>query len=909
MLPRRALSFITCLLLGLRVHAADSERVLADIPAGNPGLLKSLETVDCPDVGGKAGKLGQVVVDRPGTDWNAFTFLRLEVFNPNPDAATFQLCLKDGTGTHGYFSWVNRYVTVPAGKKTIEFQISALRRGEGSPKDALDPRPFLWQQLATAIFECSKGSLYVSRVSLAKVDLRNFAELRAFDFGPDQGGVEFLGFTAVGPSAMYAQDRGFGWVGHGAAWSKHRANPPDELVGDWISDANGVFRIDLPNGEYEGWAIMEDPGEWELYQNYRYRSLSVNGVAAIDEKMNGAQFLDRYFHFADVEDFPGDDLWSRYVAWRFPIHTFSFGVSDGKATVEIKGSGQYAATLNALVVYPKAKSSDGKAFLEATTERRRQSYAKAWTELVPTREPLDAAMAAKHKAQGYIAFQRPNDQSIGAFAAPKDDETRITLQATAAHGQSESLQFAIHALRDIEGLVVKPGAFSSSDGGMLPESAIRCGFVSYKIKRMGFGGQGQYGSVPRMVRPFAKDGVDAATSAKGGMARWFWTTVTVPSGQKAGTYTGSLVLSAKGAPNLKLPVSITVLPFDLPMPDMGMGVYGTAPSPMFAYDFSENQQRLDQDQARIFEDLAAHGMTLFEAWVALRGFAGGKAEWDTAAAERQAKRAKELGLSFPVVYASGTDAIATDPDAAARKHGFAGADAILAETFGAVNALFESRGLAKPVFCYGDEPGTAPEVERVSKMYSNVRKGGGRGYIAYSVHDTTESLLDLLGVSSLNWATRANIDRARTAGNEVWVNNQGPSRWGFGVWMWKLHELGVGSHQQFCYNGPHVDPYYALDGVEGEECMVFADRQGILRPTPDYERLRSGINDYRLLQLLKSLAKAKGAAGEAAWAPVAKRLDAIRCEDTKSDRRPQLSETQLDELRSQVVQAIVSLAK
>ena len=347
---------------------------------------------------------------------------------------------------------------------------------------------------------------------------------------------------------------------------------------------------------------------------------------------------------------------------------------------------------------------------------------------------------------------------------------------------------------------------------------------------------------------------------------------------------------------------------------MGLGFFGTSPAPYSAYGFPENQARVDADHARIIADLRAHGVTLFDVGaLRFKGFKDGQAVWDTEKAEKLAKAARDVGFPFLRMLAwedGKLNEIALDPAAAARKHGFADGDAILKATYGTANEICKQRGLPEPLFSFGDEPGTQPEMDKLLTLYANVRKAGAHGYICYSTsHDLTRPLLDVLRVSSLNQAPLGDIQRAQKAGNTVWLNNQGRNRWAYGAYMWKAHAAGIEAYQQFLYNGPHVDPYYPLDSIEDEESMVYPDREGILRPRLDYERIRQGLNDYRTLLLLKTLCEKAGAKGAAAWAPAAKGLDGLRFEDTAKDKRPQLTDAQLDELRAAAVEGILALTK
>ncbi len=878
--------------------AAANERMLADFNQDG-GVFKGAVVESVKELGGKAAKVtadGALKTIDPGHDWTDYTYLRFEVFNPNPAPVVLDLCLKDGDAPQGYYSWINRYTSVSPGKHTLEYQISALHRGEGSPKDGLDPRPFKWGQLEFAMIAGGKQPVYVSAVRLVKDVPKLFPGLHAFDFGPKVGGVGFLGWTEVTPDLAYTPQAGFGWVGGAPPYARHRSHPADELVGDWISGENITFQVDLPDGDYRGLVLMEDPGEWELYQNFTDRSLAVNGAKVVDETENGAQFLDRYFHFAETEDHPGDNIWDRYVAWRYPLRKIEFKVTDGKAVFNLRSSGQYAGTWNALAIWPADKQKEAQKFLADLEARRRKSFAGAWTERLPVKQPLGAGLAAANQAQGYVAFQRGLGVDVNYFDAPADAiETQLNGDLAAARGERLSWQFAIHALADLNGLSLQAGDLKSADGTVFPAAAVQCGYVNFKFKRIGFGGQGQYGVVPFIVKPFTA--ADPATDALAGTARQFWVTVTVPADQKPGTYVGTLTLKAAGKSDRALPLRLTVVDATLPDADVGLGFFGYGTAPYFAY-FPENQARVDEDKKRMLVDLRAHGVTFYSvSGVKFEGFHAGAARWDVSQAAAEFAAAKAAGFSTIEVLADGNatlDAIALNPDAAAKKFGFADGAAILKASFGSVDAACAAQGLPAPMFSFGDEPGTKPVMARLSVIYGNVRKAGALGEISYSVMPLTEPLLDLLGVSSLNHASLADIQRALKGGNRVLLNNQGRNRFAFGWYMWKARAAGVEATQQFIYNGPSVDPYNPFDGIEDEESMVYPDRQGMLRPRVDYERVAQGITDYRLLLMVKNAAAAGDAKAQAAWTAVSKQLAAVKFEETGRDRRPQVTDADLD---------------
>ncbi|MCZ7647660.1 MAG: DUF4091 domain-containing protein [Planctomycetota bacterium] len=89
--------------------------------------------------------------------------------------------------------------------------------------------------------------------------------------------------------------------------------------------------------------------------------------------------------------------------------------------------------------------------------------------------------------------------------------------------------------------------------------------------------------------------------------------------------------------------------------------------------------------------------------------------------------------------------------------------------------------------------------------------------------------------------------------------------------------------------------------------MVYPARDGTLRPTLRWERMRQGVNDLRLLALLHSTCASAGARGRDVWGPVQEILNAVRFQDTERDRRPLLSEERLDALREKIVDGLLEL--
>ena len=234
------------------------------------------------------------------------------------------------------------------------------------------------------------------------------------------------------------------------------------------------------------------------------------------------------------------------------------------------------------------------------------------------------------------------------------------------------------------------------------------------------------------------------------------------------------------------------------------------------------------------------------------------------------------------------------------------------ELFGGCIREAKAAGFGEPVWSFGDEPPDtqAPVFAAIHKRIKDL--AGAKSYICGSPSGeaTKTLLLDLTSIANLNVTTLADIKRAQAAGNTVELNNQGRNRWAFGLYMWKAHEAGVKNYLQFCWMGTHGDPYYPLDGYEDDGGHVYPDRAGNLRPVADLERVREGIDDYRYtLALTRAIAAKKSAASDEADAWLKSVVDKIKFEDTKRDRVPQMTETELDAYRAKVQEWLLKLSQ
>jgi len=895
-----------------------ARQMLADFEDGTGGLFGAQTgIVASAHLDGKALVLGKGRLLRAGSPaiaWMKYNLLRLDAYNPSDQPAQLYLCWVDDSDPHGYFSWINRYVSVRPGRSTVELNIAALQRGEGSPKDMLDPRPFLWDQVRRFDISLLSGLIEVDNIRLEKMEIPKVAGVLAFDFGP-AGAPAAPGTEPVTPGSLYTDAAGYGWTRTAGLAAQRRSRPPDSFVGDWISGQGAVFSAKVPDGKYRVWMIWEDPGQWELYPFYTSRNISSGGKVLLSDTQNGEQFLDRYFHFAETEDLPGDDIYGRYLEWRYPPRTFTAEAMNGRLDLTINGSGTFAATVNGMVIYPESLAQEGEAYIRFLQDWRRHEFFSTWTEVLPRRTGLDAGLAKDHAARGFVVFQRKDGKDVGIWDAPAAGEVLpepAALAATVARGRTESVGFSVHALADLTQVVARMGEFANEHGETLPREAVSVETVRYKFKCVGFNSAGVYSSVPWLL----VDGGTNRIPAHGN--RTYYVTVHAPESQEAGVYRGRLTLTANGR-EFGADVAVRVLPFALPEADVALGMFGMGGvAPSTAY-YPENEARNKADKERALAYARDVGFTHISiGGVTVMGYTNQQARLDFSAAQKEYAVAQQAGFSFIDLHAMHRTFYwaAHDEGELAKANGFNTVEGLIKGTFGPAIAQARALGLPDPIWCFGDEPPESAAAEYV-KMHRRLRElAGARSTVCWSPSgEKTRELLDVTGICDLNAVSATDLARAKAAGNTIYLNNQGANRWAFGLYMWKAHQAGVQGHRQFAWISGHADIYYPLDSVEDDQGVVYADRQGRLRPVTALVRIRQGIDDYRYtLALAQAIEKGRHGTAEQqktaaeAQAYLDSVMTKIRFEDTGRDRAPQMSEAELDSYRARVQEYLSKLA-
>jgi hypothetical protein len=200
------------------------------------------------------------------------------------------------------------------------------------------------------------------------------------------------------------------------------------------------------------------------------------------------------------------------------------------------------------------------AALPVPDAQERQLLARGYTERLMPVQAQVLSPSTEDRKRGWIIYRRDRNFEVFPNSKPAPGEGIEKLTITATAGETESQPFAIYALGSLPAL--RTEIVSGFAGDLRVEDVIFHA-VQYPTSRTR-GRDEVRGSAaksfvryPVFLRPATQHDVPAESS------RLYWVTATVPENTRAGTYKGSIRISASTGGRHDLPVEIRVLPFRL----------------------------------------------------------------------------------------------------------------------------------------------------------------------------------------------------------------------------------------------------------------------------------------------------------------------------------------------------------
>lgn len=823
----------------------------------------SLPAAEVPGLADVAARQSVNATNQTGLprDWSKYDVVKVECLNPGAENVQVAIQLRDGMNT-GYWSWHNRYAALAPGENTIQFAISDLWRGEVLRNDipgSLDPKNITFFNMST-----EKGSFQIKSFRLesfpaARVDVPG---LKAFKVGPAKS-PGFPGFTRITENDRYSKEHGWGWLKSDFSRLEDRLHP-DNLFRSYIACRDAELAIDLPNGKYRVNLQLEDPGYWEFMQNYHERRVSAEGKVVIDERMDGPEFLRRYFLNQDAEDIPGDDPFEKYVQPRVPWHSFDVDVNDGQLNLALKSQDTYGNTLSAVVIYPLEHTAKGGDFLNYVKELRRFDWSQRWKPVSkpPQEAKFGGAAAQEASRDGFVLYAMSTDTLGDSTYAdfpydhtPADAELIKALEVTAAQGEATPTCFGLRPARPLGKVELRVSALKNSAGAELPAESIAVWVGRYRFSRYQGAQSGLYAITERELRPFNRTEADTLR-ADNGMARRFWVHVQVPEHAAAGTYSGTVSVKAEKGGERKLPITVNVLPIALPAPGHLFTLYGIdlMPPPYFP----EIQADRARNMEALYRDLRAHGINYIKDLNVNATWQNGKAVVINAdEIDRIVALRKKMGFeSGPVDGPGGCSLEQLAADAPI--NGIPRAQ-FIAAWHKELTDFYKSRGWPKPFFCYGDEPNIPETLNKLTAANNAVHAVSPEIWMGIAYHvisPESYALQQSLDVHHLkDFCKLDDFKKAKAAGKFLLNCNVGDNRPAYGLREWHaMKERQVDGCITYAYTGNHVDIYYDLDAREDDRLMAPPRLDGSFVTTARWERIREGIDDFRYARALEQIA-------------------------------------------------------
>ena len=496
---------------------------------------------------------------------------------------------------------------------------------------------------------------------------------------------------------------------------------------------------------------------------------------------------------------------------------------------------------------------------------------KGWTEVRAAPDGLTAAAPSQaEQRRGYIVFARAPLAVVSPYARPFPSERATELRAFAARGEYEPLRVLIHALEPLDGVAVEASALRSAKDGLIPREHIdvrvaRCIRVPVDPRAKTF-----------RLEPFLLERRRAFAVAKGTTAQ-VWLTLKVPEAAEPGDYNGTLTLRTAGREPTQVALSLRVLPFALPPAPVEMAMCYPRPAAS------------DELLLKELTDQREHGLNAVEPAMGVEVVTRDRkfGDDDVAAVRAHCKRMMDAqkrvfgGWHHPVTFGVGHQ-IAYYWDKGKNwfafwPHGKA-IEADLFKAIGLVEGMAKAEGWP-PLRVYAlDEAGAHNLLDEAVHYYRLIEErapglttwttiGGGMAMGS----DEIGQLSPHIDFFSTNRFTpeiaQALVARAKPYGI---YNGAGPTaagaRFFFGFWGWKT---GAGQILQWVYH--FGDAALRGNGLRrGDEGYVYLADDGPL-PSPHWEAVREGADDYRYVHLLRQRIAAARAAGAEKAAEAAER--------------------------------------
>jgi hypothetical protein len=483
-------------------------------------------------------------------------------------------------------------------------------------------------------------------------------------------------------------------------------------------------------------------------------------------------------------------------------------------------------------------------------------------------------MTEDQQKTGFVHFVTDNPDGYRRHLIPKKGQIGQPIKLTACPGEYEPAVFAIRTLKRLKNLRCTATDLKTEGGDILPVGALDLRVVHFRLRLTDFRLRGRtFWTVPELLEPFFALDLPANSTQP------FWLTVNIPPQAKPGTYKGELKLKTDDV-EVPVPLEVTVHPFKLEQPkDIIWSLY---------VDAHRWRTRYAEDAGLLAEllDIRAHGIRSL-CLAAERNFKiEGKmiTEWDSPLLKRAVPFMRAAGIDGPVVLGLG---YLEEFLAAGRIRGPKGTRPDWAnyqwtpEFQGMfMDALrrvrYQSERSRWPELVYmGAEarPGDKGAAERAKFAYRLAKSSGFNCLFTGDPVLARDELKSSLAVRCFDPSMSvfageqavARFKECRAAGQLFWWRGAGTFNGYEGNMLHNRFMAGLLHYKSaadgcliWTFQRPRGSPFNDFDGITvspkfpKDSCLTYPDKTSLENiPTPQWEGIREGIDDYKYAHTLQ----------------------------------------------------------
>ncbi|NOU06754.1 MAG: hypothetical protein HOO99_11295 [Hyphomicrobiaceae bacterium] len=719
--------------------------------------------------------------------------IRVEGFNDGKEPAAVALRIDDGQSS-GYPSRFNDERMLPPGPFKLRIGLKGLKAPSGRILDHGDIRRihlFPWQgspNVRIVKFETGRGRTLPLGAT-------------GYALGADNAPLH-PGFERIAPGDQRIGARG--------TTEAIRRPAPDPLVANGL---RGIRTLTLlaPKGRVRVTIWSEDPGEWEELPREFERRIRVNGKDAWIHKMSADQWIsERYLRGSKTEHSTTDDAWTAYGKHRGNRRWLDVDAPKGTVVIELSGAEASAYYLSAVLIEPAPTNTSDK------TES-------------PSQALVETQRAEWYQSNYPVAeYKIGNNDGGTPIALHWSDATQsrtapITIKTAPDSGAGIRLDVTSDATLEKPRITITPPIRANEQiPTTIWASELRLERDSTVLKltdnRL---------IADTTLRPLKANNMRS-------YELWF----DIAKGSPPGAYLG-YVTFYNGKREIRIPIEITVLAVELPLPSKPSGFY-LARAPHLSY-FPGLAIARDQQLGCDLEFMRRFGLSNTAPPIA------GLDRQDLTVFGTDMRRPGGGGAQVTPGWLIYNPLVELH-----KRHGSNRGAEIVAR----LETMIKAAALPQPLWSVADEPSnpdqTPGELDQWVKALRAASPGIKlAGHLNTPKDDRYAPLFDTLIINQAFGIEAANISKYTKSGNKVWLYNTFAHRLTAGHWLWNTPaERYVQWHARM----PTADPFDPIDGREADFQVIYPTAQ-VCPKTPDINRdllrLAEGVVDQRWLLWLE----------------------------------------------------------